>query len=171
MDFNPTPLIEQLALNRLVFDSLFTIGQRQDVQFRPAPEKWNLLEILCHMVDEEKEDFRARLEHVLTQPEAPLPAIDPEGWVTSRSYSEQSYEKKLEEFLKERHRSIRWLQKLNDAKWDNAHAHPKFGPLSAKMFLCNWLAHDMHHIRQINALQHAFLLQTTGDPLRYVGEW
>ncbi len=171
MEFAPLPLIEQLALNRLVFDSLFTIGQRQDIHYRPAPDKWNLLEILCHMVDEEKDDFRARLGHVLTQPEQALPSIDPEGWVQSRDYKGQSYEKKLEEFLKERHRSVRWLQSLNNPKWDNAHAHPKFGPLSAKMFLCNWVAHDLHHIRQINALQHAFLLQTTGDPLRYAGKW
>lgn len=171
MEFNPAPLIEQLALNRLVFDSLFTIGLRQDVRYRPADNKWNLLEILCHMADEEKDDFKTRLNHVLTTPDAPLPAIDPEGWVTSRKYSEQLFEKKQEEFLTERHRSVRWLQSLKDPKWDNAYAHPKFGPLSAKMFLCNWVAHDMHHIRQINELQHHYLLSTSGDPLQYAGKW
>lgn len=171
MNFTPTPIIEQLALNRLVFDALFTAGVNNNILYRPAPEKWNLLEILCHLVDEETDDFRARLQHVLLQPEQPLPSIDPVGWVNSRNYAEQDFGKKLEQFLKERHQSVRWLQSLEEPTWDNAYAHPKFGPMTAKMFLCNWLAHDMHHIRQINALQHAQLCATTGETLRYAGEW
>lgn len=171
LSFNPTPIIEQLALNRLVFDALFTTGSKNDILFRPAPAKWNLLEILCHLVDEETDDFRALVHHVLERPDEPLPPIDPMGWVSSRNYHQQDYEKKLESFLKERHTSVRWLQSLTEPKWDNAYAHPKFGPMTAKMFLCNWLAHDLHHIRQINALQHAYLVHTSGETLRYAGEW
>lgn len=169
--FHPEIIIEQLALNRLVFDALFTASLQSDLLYRPAPAKWCILEILCHLVDEEKDDFRARLNHVLTNPSAPLPPSNPVAWMTERKYLEQSYEKKLEEFLKERFHTIRWLQSLENPKWDNAYAHPKVGPLTAKMFLCNWLAHDQHHIRQLNALQHEYLREKTGEDLKYAGDW
>lgn len=130
-----------------------------------------MLEILCHLKDEETDDFRARLGHILDNPGQPLPPTDPEGWITARAYAAQDYEKKLESFLNERYASIQWLQALESPRWDNAYEHPKAGPVTAKMILYNWVAHDLHHIRQINALQHAYLLQTSGDPLRYAGAW
>jgi hypothetical protein len=39
------------------------------------------------------------------------------------------------------------------------------------MFLCNWLAHDQHHIRQLNTLQHEYLREKTGEDLKYAGDW
>jgi hypothetical protein len=169
--FHPENIIEQLALNRLVFDALFTASLKADLLYRPAPGKWCILEILCHLVDEEKDDFRVRLHHVLTNPTAPLPATNPAAWMTERKYLEQSYEKKLEEFLTERFQTVRWLQSLENPNWNSTYQHPKAGPLTAKMFLVNWLAHDMHHIRQLNALQHAYLQEKTGEDLRYAGDW
>lgn len=171
MAFHPTTIIEQLALNRLVFDALFTAVRDEHIRYRPSPERWNMLEILCHLKDEETDDFRARLRHILNHPEQPLPPTDPSGWFTSRSYEAQDYEKKLESFLTERYASIQWLQSLESPRWDNAHDHPTAGPVTAKMILCNWLAHDLHHIRQIIHLQHALLVFNTGESLEYAGKW
>jgi len=66
--------------------------------WKPAPEKWCLLEIVCHLYDEEREDFRARTRHVLETPTDTLPPIDPQGWVGSRKYIHQDYPEVLNKF-------------------------------------------------------------------------
>ena len=127
--------------------------------------------VICHLCDEDKEDFRARTKHTLETPELPLPPIDPTGWVTERKYMQQAFEEKIEEFLTEREYSIQWLESLTDPEWGNAYQHPKFGKMTAKMFLCNWLAHDCLHIRQITRLKYDYLKFISDEPLDYAGEW
>ena len=54
---------------------------------RPAPDRWSPLEILCHLVDEERDDFGARLRSTLEDPTAEWPPIDPQAWVEEHGYS------------------------------------------------------------------------------------
>jgi hypothetical protein len=108
---------------------------------------------------------------VLENPTGALPPIDPPGWVLERAYIKQNYADKLNKFLKEREESVEWLESLQTPKWDNAYQHPKFGAMTAKMFLCNWVAHDYLHIRQITKLKFDYLKQQTGEALDYAGNW
>ena len=34
----------------------------EDAQVKPAPESWSILEVVCHLFDEEREDFREHLD-------------------------------------------------------------------------------------------------------------
>lgn len=82
--FNHLKIANHLTENLPVFRDLLSNMTNEEYLYRPAPEKWCALEIVCHLVDEEREDFRARTRHVLEQPDAPLPSIDPVGWGTSQ---------------------------------------------------------------------------------------
>ncbi|MCU0373602.1 MAG: DinB family protein [Ignavibacteria bacterium] len=164
-------ITEELRKNLSVFESFLKNKEREEYLWKPAPEKWCLLEIICHLRDEETEDFRARTKHVLEAPSEPLPSIDPQGWVESRKYIMENYENALNSFLNERKESVEWLQTLSDSGWDNAYDHPKFGKMSAKMFLSNWLAHDYLHFRQITKLKFDYLQYLTSEELTYAGNW
>jgi hypothetical protein len=169
---NHAHIITQLEANHKTFEGLLSASDTAEITWRPAEKKWCLLEIACHLYDEEREDFRARLKHALETPDEKLPSIDPEGWVASRKYMEQDYNKKVADFLHEREQSVAWLRGLQNPAWKNAHRHPKFGPLSAEMFLANWLAHDYLHIRQIIRLRYHYLQHAAKEvSLRYAGEW
>ncbi len=168
---NDSNIIGELSRNRNVFKDLLLDLTEEIYLWKPNPEKWCLLEIVCHLHDEEREDFRARTRHVLEMPTEPLPPIDPQGWVESRNYMQQNYRDKLSSFLKEREQSTAWLQTLSNPKWDNAYEHPKFGRMTARMFLSNWLAHDYLHIRQITKLKYDHLKQSTTEDLGYAGNW
>lgn len=168
---NYTKIINGLSENSTVFKELLSGLTEEMYLWKPAPEKWSLLEIVCHLYDEEKEDFRARTIHTLETPTAPLPPIDPQGWVKARNYLQQNYHDKLNNFLTEREQSVKWLLNLSNAKWDNAYEHPKFGKMTAKMFLSNWLAHDYLHIRQITKLKYDYLKYLTNEDLSYAGNW
>ena len=164
-------LFRQLSRHLAVFRDLLEGLGDAETRWKPAPDKWCLLEVVCHLYDEEREDFRARVRHVLATPETPLAPIDPPGWVTSRRYLEQDFATVLQNFLHERDASVDWLWKLIDPPWRNVHDHPKAGPLSAEQFLVNWVAHDMHHIRQINNLRHGYLAGVSQVSLDYAGPW
>ena len=84
---------------------------------------------------------------------------------------DQDFESVLQRFIEERRQSVAWLNSLQNPKWEQTVDHPEVGPRSAKKFLINWLAHDYHHIRQINRIQHAYLKHTSGDDLTYAGKW
>ena len=164
-------IIRELDRNKIVFNSLFENLEEQLYLWKPAPDKWCLLEIICHLYDEEREDFRARVHHTLENPEKQMPKIDPVGWVMERKYIEQDYSMVLQNFLSERRYSVDWLSQLEDARWDNSYAHPQLGFITAKKFLSNWLAHDYLHIRQITKTKYLYLENLTGQDLSYAGNW
>ena len=164
-------IIEDLSRNREVFRELLKDIQEQLYLWKPGPEKWCLLEVICHLYDEEREDFRARTHHVLETPNAPMTPFDPLALVTKRKYMQQDFNEKLGAFLQERTRSVEWLLSLQSPKWDNTYTHPKLGSLTAKMFLTNWLAHDYLHIRQINRIKYEYLDTHSGENLNYAGQW
>lgn len=161
----------ELERNISVFKSLLGGIPEEQYRWKQEPGKWNLLEIVCHLYDEEMEDFRARVKHVLETPSEKMPGINPVELVTSRSYSLQDYERKLESFLNERKNSIHWLRELKNPAWNNFYSHPKFGKLYATLFLNNWLAHDLLHIRQITKLKFDFFRFKTGESFDYAGNW
>lgn len=168
---NYSAIISELQRNRQVFIDLLSGLNKEEIVWKPAPEKWCLLEIVCHLCDEEREDFRARLKQVLETPELAFPSIDPQGWVKIRNYIDQDIEKMIEQFSNERKNSINWLISLSNPSWKNAFNHPKFGPLSGELFLANWLEHDLLHIRQILNLKHLYLKHHSGQDLTYAGNW
>ena len=171
---NPKALIERLEANQAVLAHLVNEVSGEQARWRPAPDKWSLLEVVCHLLDEEREDFRHRLQSTLADPATPWPGIDPPGWVTERKYAERELLPVFSEFLAERDRSLGWLGILPDPypAWDNAYEHPSLGVIRAGDLLASWVAHDLLHIRQIAGLHFAWAARAA-EPFTpdYAGEW
>ena len=145
-----------LKENTGVFQTLVQrIGHRQSC-WRPAEGKWSVLEVINHLYDEEREDFRARLDVILHNPEGEFPPIDPQIWVIERKYNERDLHDSLYYFIEERERSVAWLNELTDPDWDRVYVHPKIGDIHAGDMLAAWLAHDFMHMRQITNLLLAY---------------
>lgn len=164
-------IIKELSRNRSVFHAMLAGTPRDEFVWKPAADKWSLIEVLSHLVDEERGDFRARVSHSLQSLNEPLPPIDPVGWVRSRKYLDQNFDQKLEELMEERRRSIKWLNQLESPVWENFIEHPALGKMTAKGFLANWLAHDQIHIRQIVKIKRAYFAFMSDEDLTYAGNW
>ncbi|MEZ5003916.1 MAG: hypothetical protein R2730_12880 [Chitinophagales bacterium] len=162
-------IIQQLEIHQNVFAQILTIDNSFDVSWKPEVSKWCLLDIACHLLDEEIYDFRSRVQHTLENPHLKMSPIDPEGWVNSKKYMEQNYSTVVQKLLEERNHSIQWLLSLQNAHWNNSYEHPVIGSLSAKQFLANWLAHDYLHLRQIMKLKFQYLEHYSKQDLRYAG--
>jgi hypothetical protein len=164
--------IARLSANAAVFENLLTDVDPAAMRWKPAPEAWSLLEIVNHLYDEERDDFRCRLEMTLRDPAQAWPKIDPPGWAVERRYNERDPAESLENFLSERQVSLTWLAGLGPVDWDITHQHPVIGPLRAGDLMASWLAHDLLHIRQMTQ-RHFQRLAATSAPYttRYAGEW
>lgn len=164
-------ILEELQRNKLVFENQLKELPKELVVWKAKPNDWCILEIACHLLDEEVEDFRTRTKHALETPDLRLKSINPTGWPTERAYLDQNFEEVLKKFLFERQISIEWLKSLECPNWENTLLHVDLGGISAKSFLHNWLAHDYHHIRQINNIKREYLKSTSGNDLTYAGNW
>ena len=154
-------LIAALERNGCAILALYEGVPAETARWRPAPEKWSLLEILNHLCDEERGDFRRRLELVLRDPEAEWPPWDPEKLVTEKSYNTRRLAESLDDFRNERMASLEWLRALKEPDWGCTKRHPKLGPLSAGDLLAAWTVHDVLHIRQIANTQIAWITEAS----------
>ena len=143
----------------------------EEAQWKHDPDEWSILEIVNHLYDEERGDFRVRLNIILHHPEQDWPPIDPEGWVTERKYNEQDLTESLDKFLNEREKSLDWLHSLNTPNWETIYTAP-FGSMRAGDMLSSWLTHDHLHMRQLIE-SHRFLSEANVVPfsMDYAGAW
>ncbi len=143
-----------------------------DARWKPPSGNWSILEIVCHLADEEREEFRTRIELTLQDPQQPWPPIDPEQAAVDRNYNESNLREAVRQFVSERRRSIEFLRSLKDADWSKVHVHPKFGPIQAGEVMAAWAAHDHLHVRQI-AKRMFEMNQRDAAPYgtRYAGSW
>jgi hypothetical protein len=144
---------------------------RDQARWRPNPKSWSILEVVNHLYDEEREDFRVRLDVILHNPDQPWPPIDPPAWVVERRYNERDLEESLCGFLAERRRSLEWLDTLDAPNWD-ASCEAPFGLIRAGDIFASWVGHDPLHSRQLIELHRAFTVRLS-EPyaLDYAGPW
>ncbi len=169
MDFER--LYQDLAHGAEIIRALVLGVTQAEAQVKPTPESWSILEVVCHLGDEEREDFRQRVEFMLNRPGEAWPPIHPGAWVTERKYNERDLEQSLNDFLAERGKSLVFLKGLGAANW-NASTMTPFGERKAGDLLGSWVAHDNLHMRQLVELRRVRLQKIT-EPydIRYAGEW
>lgn len=169
MQYEP---LEQLLGQNADRISLLVEGiSLEQARWKPDPESWSILEVVNHLLDEEREDFRVRLDIILHRPDEPWPPIDPQGWVHSRNYNGRDLDSSLHDFLAERRASLNWLQTLESPDWDAGY-ETSFGTMRAGDMFAAWVTHDQLHMRQLVELQRAFTLRLV-EPYdgRYAGPW
>ena len=165
-------LMAQLALNGERIAALAAGVADEQARWRPTADAWSLLEVIGHLWDEEREDFRVRLNLILHDPAATWPPIDPKGWVTERQYNECDLTQSVQGFLAERAASLAWLRGLPAPDWDATVETPWGWSITAGDMLAAWAAHDVLHLRQLVELHWAHTQQLAAPRTTiYAGEW
>jgi hypothetical protein len=164
-------LEERLRATGEAIVTLAGAASQLQAQWRPTPDDWSLLEVVNHLWDEEREDFRTRLDYTIHRPDDTWPPIDPAGWITSRAYNQRDLAESIAGFRAERDRSLSWLAGLGSADPEASHTSP-FGTMRAGDLMASWAAHDLLHIRQLNELSYAWLARDSAPySPDYAGEW
>jgi len=146
---NRNLLVGRLEKMGEMFPALVEGLSEEEVRWKPSPEEWSILEVCCHLLDEEREEFRPRLERTLRNPEEPWPPLDLRDVAQRRGYNQREPGAVLEEFSNLRRASIAWLRGLISPDWSRSHQAPGIGTLRAGDLIAAWAAHDACHLRQI----------------------
>ena len=149
-----------------------TLGiSQEEATVKPDEASWSILEVVCHLFDEEREDFRRRLDLTLNHADQEWPPINPRGWVHERNYNLRNLAEMLDAFEEERRIPLMWLGTLDEPDWE-AGVEFEWGTLQAGDLLAAWAAHDKLHLRQLVELRYG-RVKCLADPYRldYAGEW
>lgn len=164
--------LRQLEENAKAVQALVGGISTEQARWKPNAEAWSILEVINHLSDEEREDFRARVKVVLNGSVEPFALINPPQAVIDRRYNERDLTASVNDFLSERQASLDWLRKLDVPQWETKCLHPPLDDLSAGDFFVSWVAHDMLHLRQLVELKWAYGLTKFGDySPEYAGRW
>jgi hypothetical protein len=117
---------------------------------RPAPLEWAPVEIVCHLRDEETEDFGARLRVLLGGGKEFTP-IDPERWVEERRYIDADPTLALGDLRRRRAGTLELLASLTPDTLLASAPHRRLGSLSGLDIVVAWVAHDRLHLCQLAA--------------------
>jgi hypothetical protein len=165
-------LINELQLSAEMILALLAGITPEEARFKFNPEAWSMLEVLCHLLDEERYDFRKRLDILLHRPGDKWEPIDPQGWVSSQKYNEQDLQNSITAFIAERQKSLEWLKSLKTPNFEQDALAPWGSPIKAGDMLAAWVAHDNLHIRQLVELRRAHIENITMPyQTGYAGDW
>jgi len=140
----------ELARLPIVLHALLAGLDEAGARTRPATGEWSPVEILCHLRDEETEDFGARLR-VIVDGGGEFTPIDPERWAVERRYREAKMPEVLEALRARRQASLDLLASLSPKTLDGSRPHKRLGSLSGQDILAAWVAHDRLHLTQLTA--------------------
>jgi hypothetical protein len=121
-------LYQELKNSTETIRTLLAGISQEEARVKPTPETWSLLEVTCHLYDEECEDFREHLDFILHRQNETWHTIRPTEWVVERKYNEQNFEEMRGKFFLERkvwhHDCGRYVRILDRAR---QFAHPPTG--------------------------------------------
>ncbi|RMH30114.1 MAG: DinB family protein [Planctomycetota bacterium] len=170
--FHAAGLIDRLERGAAAVRATALVCSPDDARWKPDEDSWSVLEIVCHLVDEEAEDFPLRLRSLLEAPAREWAPIDPSGWAVQRNYLEQDFAERVDRFVAARAASVAWLRSLPAPDWGAAKTHATLGPMRAGDLLGAWAAHDALHLRQIAKRLHQLAYRDARPfEIGYAGTW
>ncbi len=163
---NLDEIIRQLTVNAEAISALMRTIPEEQARWKPNTETWSMLEVMGHVYNEERLDFRKHLKEMFQEPSLPWSPFPKEELVFVADLQQA-----LEGFLSERKDSLVWLKELKTVDWDITSQAP-WGPICAGDVLVSWVEHDFLHVRQMNELLYAWVeKQSAPYSVQYAGGW
>jgi DinB superfamily len=119
---------------------------------KPAPDKWSILEIACHLRDVERV-FADRFTKMAFRERPQLWVMDNERVARALGYTTSRLDDVLKEFARLRGDTLTLLRALPPAVWQRAGLHPKRGEVSIADLARVLADHDRSHLERMRALR------------------
>ncbi|HXP46349.1 MAG TPA: DinB family protein [Terriglobales bacterium] len=123
------------------------------LRYKPAPDKWCILEILGHLADIEVL-YGYRMRQMMADREPAIAPIDQNDWARNLGYLEGAAPDFLAAFQSARRANVRLLRRLRPADLQKGAFHPEKGRKVTLEELVGMLfVHDPNHAGQIERLK------------------
>ncbi len=156
-DFERRRHFETLAATPQALKAAIKGLPKKLLAWTPAPGKWSILEILCHLRDMERDAYLERYTRILSEDEPRLPDIDGESLAIVRDYRNQRAPDVVREWVALRRQTLQLLRKTGRAQWARAGVHPAYGRLTMEdLIRRHAIGNDEAHLAQIDAIKRRF---------------
>jgi hypothetical protein len=115
----------------------------------PAPGKWSIRDILCHLADTEIA-FGFRLRQSLAEPHHVIQPFDQERWAAP--YPNLTAHDALDAFSASRKWNVRLIRSLAKDAFSRELVHPERGSMTFQTLVETMGGHDLNHLSQIERL-------------------
>lgn len=131
---------------------LVAAASNEELERAPAPGKWSVREILCHLADCEL-SFGVRLRQGVAEEHHTIQIFDPDVW--AKHYDGISASDAVDAYTATRQWNVRFLENVVPAALDRPITHPKRGTMTYRHVLETVAGHDRNHILQIERILSA----------------
>jgi DinB superfamily len=124
--------------------ALFTLHEANG-DFRYAPEKWSVKEMIGHMIDTERV-FSYRAMRIARNDKTPLPGFEQDDYVKFGSAGQSSVSELLQEFSWIRKATVALLRPLEEAAWARRSVASNH-EVTVRAIAYITAGHELHHRR------------------------
>jgi uncharacterized damage-inducible protein DinB len=145
-DQNPTQVIAATASK---LQNVVTRLSAEQVNRSPAPGKWSIREIICHLADCEMV-FAFRIRQTLAEPHHVIQPFDQDKW--AKPYAAYTAQQALAAFAAVRDWNLALVRTLPAEALQTPVTHPERGTMTLGTIIETMGGHDVNHLKQVEAI-------------------
>ncbi len=126
-----------------------------ELDFAPAPGKWSVRQIVCHLSDAETVGAE-RLRRVIAEENPAILAYDQDAWARNLDYRRRKISQAIESFRRIRTENYELLKELPESAYGRAGTHSERGSLTLLDLLRIYAEHAESHARQIQEVRRVY---------------
>lgn len=138
--------LEQQIENSL---SLLRTIPADKANFRYAPDKWSVKELLGHLIDSER-IFSYRALSFARNDQTPLPGYEQNDYVREADFDSRNLADMAEEFATVRRATIQLFRPLNETEWLR-HGKANENDVSVRALAYIIAGHELHHMEVLRS--------------------
>ena len=138
--------LEQQIENSL---SLLRTIPSDKANFRYAPDKWSVKELLGHVIDSER-IFSYRALRFARNDQTPLPGYEQDDYVRDADFDSRNLADMAEEFATVRRATLQLFRPLNETEWLR-HGKANENDVSVRALAYIIAGHELHHIEVLRS--------------------
>ena len=126
-----------------------------ELDFKPAPDRWSIRAIVCHLADSEMV-AGMRFRQMIAETQPTLQGYDQDAWADHLDYSRRKISQALETFRRVRGDTFELLKDLPEEAYARKGNHTEHGEMTLLDLLKTYAEHAEGHVRQIQGVRAAY---------------
>jgi len=123
------------------------------LRYKPAPDKWCILEILAHLADMEIL-YAYRMRQMIADKEPVLAVIDQDDWARNLGYTEELSAELVALYGLNRYHNLQLLRRLKPEDLEKSAYHPELKKdVTLEKYVEMMSRHGANHLQQIERLR------------------
>jgi hypothetical protein len=148
-------LLERYRRGAELIATVMTGAAGSELDFRTAPEKWSVREIVAHLADSELV-CGDRVRRLIAENDPTLMAFDQDAWARNLNYGKRKTSEAVESFRRLRAETFELVKDLPEEAFERAGTHSERGRETLRETLERMAKHAEDHARQIRAVRDQY---------------